>query len=207
MSTAGQGHQTPPWWAALPPAAVRVPCGDGTHQLRWEQGRLVAADHPDAEAELVLAALGGDRTECIELAEAWGSRSDDLEVLAVGPRSAADELTITRDEIDQLRLSGRGRMGFRGSRPMIAGGRGTTLSAGRSAAGTAGRGWPGSGPAAYAWRADARPVHRVAASWTGARLCHLRSRRITVVIEPDQGCRPGEHDHAVPQRAVLRPGR
>jgi len=128
MSTAGQGHQTPPWWAALPPASVRVPCGDGTHQLRWEQGRLVAADHPDAEAELVLAALGGDRTECIELAEAWGSRSDDLEVLAVGPRSAADELTITRDEIDQLRLSGRGRMGFRGSRPMIAGGRGAARS-------------------------------------------------------------------------------
>jgi hypothetical protein len=156
MSTAGQGHQTPPWWAALPPASVGVPCGGGTHQLRWEQGGLVAADHPDAEAELVLAALGGDRTECIELAEAWGSRSDDLEVLAVGPRSAADELTITRDEIDQLRLAG---LGFRGSRPLIAGGRGATLSAGRSAAAAAGRGGTGSGPAVLArWLVRGRHI-------------------------------------------------
>jgi hypothetical protein len=160
MSTAGQGRQNPPWWAALPPASVRVPCGSGTHQLRWEQGALVAADHPDAEAELVLAALGGDRAECIGLTEAWGGRSDDLEVLAVGPRSAADELTITRDEIDQLRLAGSGLPGFGGRGRMLVAGRGGMVSAGRSAtvsagrAGpvAAGRGWPGSGPAAHAWR-------------------------------------------------------
>ena len=160
MSTARQGHENPPWWAALPPASVRVPCGSGTHQLRWEQGALVAADHPDAEAELVLAALGGDRAECIGLTEAWGSRSDDLEVLAVGPRSAADELTITSDEIDQLRLAGSGLPGFGGRGRMLVAGRSGTVSAGRSAtvsagrAGSvaAGRGWPGSGPAAHAWR-------------------------------------------------------
>jgi hypothetical protein len=74
--------------------------------VRWEQGRLIAADHPDAEAELVLAALGGDRAECVELAQAWGARSDDLEVLAVGPRSAADQLTITPEEIEQLQYLG-----------------------------------------------------------------------------------------------------
>ena len=105
----------PPWWALLPPASILVPCGSGTHRLRWEQGRLIAADHPDAEAELVLAALGGDRTECTDLTEAWGGRSDDLEVLAVGPRSAADQLTITREEIEQLRPSDLGGTGSGGS--------------------------------------------------------------------------------------------
>jgi hypothetical protein len=164
MSATGPGPVTPPWWAALPPASVRVPCGSGTHQLRWEQGRLVAADHGDAEAELVLAALGGDRAECIGLTEAWGGRSDDLEVLAVGPRSAADELTITGDEIDQLRPAGRGLAGFGGRGPMRVAGRGGTVSAGRAGAVSAGRGAAGSGtvsagsgravpgPAAHAWQ-------------------------------------------------------
>jgi hypothetical protein len=152
MSATGPGPVTPPWWAALPPASVRVPCGSGTHELRWEQGRLVAADHSDAEAELVLAALGGDRAECIGLTEAWGGRSDDLEVLAVGPRSAADELTITRDEIDQLRPSAAGLAGFGGRGPMRVAGRGGTVSAGRAGSVTAGRGWPGSGHAAHAWQ-------------------------------------------------------
>lgn len=144
MSAARPAPGAPPWWAALPPASVRVPCGSGTHQLRWARGALAAADHPDAEAELVLAALGGDRAECISLTEAWGGRSDDLEVLAVGPRSAADELTITSDEIDQLRPAGRGLAGFRGRGPMRV--------AGRSGLVAAAPGWPGSGPAAHAWR-------------------------------------------------------
>ena len=133
MSAAGPRQQDAPWWAALPPVSVRVPCGSGTHQLRWEQGRLIAADHPDAEAELVLAALGGDRAECIELTEAWGARSDDLEVLAVGPRSDADELTVTRDEIDRLRLSGQGWLA-RGQNRMMPGQGGAVF---RSAGGTA----------------------------------------------------------------------
>jgi hypothetical protein len=152
MSAAGPGPVTPPWWAALPPASVRVPCGSGTHELRWEQGSLVASDHPDAEAELVLAALGGDRAECIGLTEAWGGRSDDLEVLAVGPRSAADELTITREEIDQLRPASRGLAGFGGRGPMRVAGRGGTVSAGGSSMMATGRGRTGSGPAAYVRR-------------------------------------------------------
>lgn len=84
----------PPWWALLPPAQARVSCGDGTHRLRWDQGTLTALDHPDAEEELVLAALGGDRPACVGLIESWGRRGDDLQVLAVGPRSAADEVII-----------------------------------------------------------------------------------------------------------------
>jgi hypothetical protein len=95
----GGAGRMPPWWALLPPADARVPCGDGTHRLHWADGRLAAADHPDAEGELVLAALGGERPECIGLLESWGGRGDDLQVLAVGPRSAADELTLGPDDL------------------------------------------------------------------------------------------------------------
>ena len=90
----------PAWWALLPPADVLVSCGDGEHRLRWADGRLTAPDHPDAEGELVLAVLGGDRSRCVGLIESWDRRGEDLEVLAVGPRSAADELRLTRPAAD-----------------------------------------------------------------------------------------------------------
>ena len=93
---------SPPWWALLPPAQTGVSCGGHTHQLRWSEGTLSALDHPDAEGERVLAALGGDRCECIDAVESWGAHGEDLEVLAIGPRSAADKLTIGPDEIAQL---------------------------------------------------------------------------------------------------------
>jgi hypothetical protein len=104
--SAGPVQAGAPWWAALPPAEAEVTCGAQTHRLLWEAGRLTASDHPDAEGELVLAALGGERSECIDLVESWGSRGDDLEVLAVGPRSADDELTITADEVAEMRGGG-----------------------------------------------------------------------------------------------------
>jgi hypothetical protein len=104
VSTARTGPPNPPWWALLPPAQAEVSCGDQTHRLLWAEGRLTAADHPDAEGELVLAALGGDRSECVDVAGWWGARRDDLEVLAVGPRSAADELTVTAEKLDERSL-------------------------------------------------------------------------------------------------------
>ena len=99
MSTARTGPPAPPWWALLPPAQAEVSCGEQTHRLLWAEGRLTATDHPDAEGELVLAALGGDRSECVDLVGWWAARRDDLEVLAVGPRSAADELTVTPQSV------------------------------------------------------------------------------------------------------------
>jgi hypothetical protein len=97
---------SPPWWALLPPAQASVSCGEQAHQLRWSEGRLTALDHPDAEGERVLAALGGDRSECMDLVECWGAHGDDLEVLALGPRSATDKLTLDPDEIAQLQHGG-----------------------------------------------------------------------------------------------------
>lgn len=92
-----------PWWAALPPAESRISCGTGQHLMRWVDGQLTAADHPDAEGELVLAALGGDKSECVAMVEAWGAHAADLDVLALGPRSPADQLTVTWDLVRSLR--------------------------------------------------------------------------------------------------------
>ncbi len=81
---------TAPWWAAFGPAETRVTCEGHRHLIRWADGRLTAASHPDAEGELVMAALGGETARCLEIVQAWGAHADDLEVLAIGPRSAAD---------------------------------------------------------------------------------------------------------------------
>jgi hypothetical protein len=91
-----------PWWAAFGPAEAPLSCGDGTHRLRWADGILHAVDHPDAEGELVLAALGGDTSPCLDLVRAWSQHSDDLTVLAVGPRSASDPVTIPAAILDEL---------------------------------------------------------------------------------------------------------
>jgi hypothetical protein len=81
---------TGPWWAAFGPAETRVTCEGRRHLIRWADGRLTAASHPDAEGELVMAALGGETARCLEIVQAWGAHDDDLDVLAIGPRSAAD---------------------------------------------------------------------------------------------------------------------
>jgi len=82
------------WWNAFGPADTSLRCGDGEHRLQWADGTLQLLDHPDAEGELVLAALGGDTNPCLDLVTAWGKHSDDLTVLMVGPRSAGDAVTI-----------------------------------------------------------------------------------------------------------------
>ena len=99
----------PPWWAAFPATEATIRCGTGEHVLRWADGQLSATSHADAEGELVLAALGGDRAECVAMLEAWGAHAADLDVLALGPRSPGDELAVTWELVDELRaLSGPG---------------------------------------------------------------------------------------------------
>jgi hypothetical protein len=93
---------SPDWWAAFGPAQTHVSCSGSTHRLRWSAGSLQAVDHPDAEGELVMAALGGDTNPCLDLVMAWGRHSDDLTVLAIGPRSADDTLTITARTVEDL---------------------------------------------------------------------------------------------------------
>ena len=100
-----------PWFACLPSCEAHVPCGQGRHIVRWEAGALRLADHADPEAELVLAALGGEKARCVELAEAWGRHAGDLSVLAIGPRGPADEISISWDDVDAAaQASGRGAL-------------------------------------------------------------------------------------------------
>jgi hypothetical protein len=90
------------WWAAFGPAETSLRCGDSEHRLRWTDGTLRALDHADAEGELVLGALGGDTSPCLDVLMAWGKHSDDLTVLTIGPRSASDPLTIPAWVLDEI---------------------------------------------------------------------------------------------------------
>jgi hypothetical protein len=92
-----------------------VPCGQGRHSVRWEAGELRLPSHADPEAELVLAALGGDKARCVEIAEAWQRHTADLTVLGIGPRGPADEITVSWDDVDaagQAARSGVSVLGY-----------------------------------------------------------------------------------------------
>ena len=91
------------WYLSLPSAESSVPCAGGTHAVRWETGRLTLPAHPDADAELVLGALGGDKPACVSLAESWDRHAGDLAVLMAGPRSAADRVTVTWEQVGEQR--------------------------------------------------------------------------------------------------------
>ena len=108
-----------PWFGCLPSCEAHVPCGQGRHIVRWEAGTLRLPSHPDPEAELVLAALGGEKARCVELAEAWGRHTEDLSVLAIGPRGPADEIAVSWDDVDAAVQGQRG--GWTGRRPLPGG--------------------------------------------------------------------------------------
>ena len=95
-----------PWFTCLAPCVSLLPCGQGRHVVRWEAGELRLAGHDDPEAELVLAALGGGKARCIEVAEAWGRHAADLTVLGIGPRSPADEIAVGWDDVDSAAQAG-----------------------------------------------------------------------------------------------------
>jgi hypothetical protein len=78
------------------------------HPVRWEDGTFSLPAHPDTQGELVLAALGGEKAGCVELAEAWGRHADDLGILAIGPRSAADTVTVTWEDVEEFRTGQHG---------------------------------------------------------------------------------------------------
>ena len=89
-----------PWYTPLPPCEATVPCGQSRHVIRWEAGELRLLSHADPEAELVLAALGGEKARCVEIAEAWGRHVSDLTVLTVWPRDPAAGIAVSWDDVD-----------------------------------------------------------------------------------------------------------
>jgi VWA-like protein DUF2201/putative metallopeptidase-like protein len=96
------------WFTSLPPCETLVPCGQDRHVIRWEAGELRLPNHSDPEAELVLAALGGEKARCVEIAAAWGRHVADLTVLGIGPRSAADPVEVSWDDVDAAGQAGQG---------------------------------------------------------------------------------------------------
>jgi hypothetical protein len=94
---------TSPWYARLAPIETQVPCAEGQHTIRWSNGELELTDHPDAEAEQVLAALGGDKPECVRLAESWGRQAADIDLLMVLPRSDDDQVQVAWDDVSVSR--------------------------------------------------------------------------------------------------------
>ena len=74
--------------------------------MRWEAGSLLLPSHADVEAELVLAALGGEKARCVEAAQAWERHADDLSVLAIGPRGPADQIAVDWDDVLAAKQTG-----------------------------------------------------------------------------------------------------
>jgi hypothetical protein len=96
------------WFDCLPSCQALVPCGQGRHTVRWDTGSFVLPEHPDAQGELVLAALGGEKAGCVELAEAWERHIADLSMLAIGPRGPADEIAVSWEDVAEAAQPGRG---------------------------------------------------------------------------------------------------
>ncbi|MCU1600130.1 MAG: hypothetical protein JWO22_839 [Frankiales bacterium] len=76
----------------LPRAIHDIRCGDESHQLAWSHGAITTLDHADPDGERTLAALGGQRSRCIDVLDAWQRQRHSLRVLAIAPRSPADFL-------------------------------------------------------------------------------------------------------------------
>lgn len=70
------------WYDGVSPVSAVVSCRGERHRLTWRRGRIVAEAH-DLGAERALAALGGGRCSCVELATACqgGLGVDDLFLL------------------------------------------------------------------------------------------------------------------------------
>ncbi len=103
------------WWRALPAAETWVPCGDGSHPLRWADGQLSLPAHGDPEAEAVLAALGGEKAACLEVADAWHRHAADLAMLSVGPRAPDDDVRVSWEDVQEFREN---RLGTKYARRM-----------------------------------------------------------------------------------------
>lgn len=110
------------WWAGLAPVTHSLACGAAEHRLEWRAGELRAVDHPDAERELTLVALGGNPQPCLEILSSWRRHADDLDALALGRRGPSDRLVPGGHRPYATRvvgpMVGRTRMGWSGYAPL-----------------------------------------------------------------------------------------
>ncbi len=64
----------------------------------------------------MLAALGGEKARCVEVAQAWARHADDLSVLAIGPRGPADQIAVGWDDVLVAEQAGPAVTGLGGQR-------------------------------------------------------------------------------------------
>ena len=83
---------SPPWWRGLAPVEAPVP-DVAEHRLVWRDGELHLLAHPDPDAEVALAALGGERCPCLDLLAAWDEHHTTGSILVLGARHDAEVLT------------------------------------------------------------------------------------------------------------------
>ena len=83
---------TPEVLSELPNALARLDCSGQRHAIRWEAGELVALDHQDPEGERALVALGGTRTPCIEILNAWSRQKENADILSALSRGSLDPI-------------------------------------------------------------------------------------------------------------------
>src|ERR1700728_1449788 len=98
-----------PWWRGIPPAAARVSCDGREHELRWAAGELLAPSHPDLEGEQILGALAGQRAACLDALDAWARHANDLRVLVMASRGAADPVRVRPQDAASVAPSVTGR--------------------------------------------------------------------------------------------------
>jgi hypothetical protein len=100
------------WFACLPRCETRIPCGSSRHEIHWEAGAIRLPEHPDIAGEQVLAAFAGAQVKCVQLADAWERHSADLSVLAIGPRSHANEISVDWEDVEAAADAGQPGPGF-----------------------------------------------------------------------------------------------
>lgn len=96
------GPSPPPGWG-LEEVTEEVSCGGAGHRVRWADGGVAALDHPDPDGERLLGGLGATKPFCLAVLDAWSAHSDDLRVLALGPRHAADMPGLSQEALAGIR--------------------------------------------------------------------------------------------------------
>lgn len=75
-----------PWWQGLAPAEAEVVCRGDVHVIRWAEGEIHLASHPDLEAEEALVALGGEESGCQAIVRRWRAAAQDPRLVTIGRR-------------------------------------------------------------------------------------------------------------------------
>jgi hypothetical protein len=98
------------WWLGYPDAQTTIQCGKERHRLRWHEGTLQVLDHENLEDERTLAALGGQRNKCVDVADAWARNSGNLRLVTAAGRGPTDTLALGATPPTPTAHAGGGRL-------------------------------------------------------------------------------------------------